>query len=218
MRNILCYGDSNTWGYDPLWQARGKVYWRHPWEDRWTGVVQRLLGDDFRVIEEGFGGRTLGVDDPVAPFRNGRTVFPMLLESHQPLALVVILLGTNDTKAYLARTAEQIAADAGKLIEIARSSGTGWQGGAPDVLLLCPPAHHERVRLGVFDGEFDQSSIDRQQALAPMFQKTAQEYGAFFLDPQVKACEADGIHLDRQAHALLGARAADAIREILCAG
>ena len=218
MRCILCYGDSNTWGYDPHWQARGKAYWRHAWEERWTGVLEAGLGSGYRVIEEGFGGRTLGADDPVSPFRNGRTYFSMLLESHQPLALVIILLGTNDTKAYLNREPEQIAADAGELIDIAKKSAAGEGGASPEVLLEAPPAQHPMVREGVFGGEFDASSLEKLLKLAPLLEREASRRGAHFMDAGVMADDGDGIHLDRDAQTALGRAVTARTAEILRAG
>jgi lysophospholipase L1-like esterase len=66
MKTILCYGDSNTFGFNPATQAR------FLYADRWTGVLARELGSDYRVIEEGLGGRTTGWDDPILESRNGR--------------------------------------------------------------------------------------------------------------------------------------------------
>ena len=95
MRRILCYGDSNTWGHHPM--PDGTVT-RYEDDVRWTGVLQECLKGEFRVIEEGLCGRTVMFDDPVAPDRNGRTFLNCCLQSHQPLDLVVLMLGTNDIR------------------------------------------------------------------------------------------------------------------------
>ena len=93
MTRILCYGDSNTWGYDP---ASGE---RFAADIRWTGVLRKVLASDrFEVIEEGLNGRTTVWDDPIEGQKNGRQYLIPCLESHRPLDLVVILLGTNDLK------------------------------------------------------------------------------------------------------------------------
>ena len=65
MRRILCYGDSNTWGYIPASGARYEP------DVRWTGVAQRLLGSDYTLIEEGMNGRTTVYENPLSPGRNG---------------------------------------------------------------------------------------------------------------------------------------------------
>ena len=84
MRSILCFGDSNTWGYVP-----GSNCDRYSFTVRWTGLVQRMLGDDFRLIEEALNGRTSCFDDPFEDHRTGRKALPAILMSHAPLELVV---------------------------------------------------------------------------------------------------------------------------------
>ena len=95
MKNILCFGDSNTWGYEPL------VARRYPADVRWPGVLQNSLGSDYRVIEEGLNGRTTFINEDERPLRSGSDVLPIILESHRPLNLVVVMLGTNDLKLEL---------------------------------------------------------------------------------------------------------------------
>lgn len=92
MKNILCYGDSNTWGYD----AETKN--RFPPDVRWTGILKRTLGEGYHVIEEGLNGRTTVWDDPIEGYKNGREYLIPCLESHRPLDLVIIMLGTNNLK------------------------------------------------------------------------------------------------------------------------
>ena len=98
MKNILCFGDSNTWGFIPesILEPQPR---RHPHDVRWTGVLARELGSGFQIIAEGQNGRTTVHDDPFATARNGKLVLPAILESHKPLDLVVLMIGTNDLKA-----------------------------------------------------------------------------------------------------------------------
>ena len=91
-KTILCYGDSNTWGYDPVNACR---YDRNI---RWPGVLQKELGQAYYVKEEGLCGRTTVWDDPVEGHKNGLKQLTPILHSHCPLDLVVIMLGTNDLK------------------------------------------------------------------------------------------------------------------------
>ena len=99
LKNILCFGDSNTWGYAPVTGER------YPGHVRWTGVLQSCLGDDYFVIEEGLNGRTTVHNEPLRPHRNGASLLPVLLESHSPLDLVIVMLGTNDLKACFRQSA-----------------------------------------------------------------------------------------------------------------
>lgn len=92
MRHILCYGDSNTWGYTP---GTGE---RHAPDVRWTGVLRRLLGEGWEVLEEGMNGRTTVFDNPMSQGRNGSAYLLTCLETHKPLDLVILMLGTNDLR------------------------------------------------------------------------------------------------------------------------
>ncbi len=128
VKSILCFGDSNTWGYDPVTGLR------HPYGDRWPSVVQAELGSGCLVIPEGLNGRTISSDDPIDDRRNGRTELPMILETHKPLHLVIIMLGTNDCKHRFALLPEEMAEGIRGLIEVVRVSGCG-----PEPALDSPP-------------------------------------------------------------------------------
>src|SRR6185436_143967 len=98
MKTILCFGDSNTWGFIP--ESITEPFWRrHAPDVRWPGVLARELGSGYSVIEEGLGGRTTVHDDPVMGNRNGSLHLPPCLESHKPLDLVVLMMGTNYLKS-----------------------------------------------------------------------------------------------------------------------
>jgi lysophospholipase L1-like esterase len=122
-RRILVYGDSLTWGWTPVAPITPTV--RHPAEDRWTTALEAALGEGYEVIAEGLSGRTTNIDDPTDPKLNGADYLPAALASHEPLDLVVILLGTNDTKAYLDRTPLEIGLGAGELINMVHESPAG---------------------------------------------------------------------------------------------
>ena len=111
MKNILCYGDSNTFGFT----LHGG---RHPYDVRWTGRLQLALGPAYRVIEEGCGGRTTVFEDPIDLGRNGRTSLPVCLASHNPLDLVILMLGTNDMKHYFQNNAWSIGQGVAQLLHL----------------------------------------------------------------------------------------------------
>ncbi len=133
MKVILCYGDSNTWGYDPVTQDR------FPVEERWPGVLAQELGAGYRVVEEGLGGRTTVWDDPIEGYKNGREYLIPCLETHKPIDLITILLGTNDLKKRFSVSAYDVAASAGVLIDVVQKSAAGIGGRAPEILLMAPP-------------------------------------------------------------------------------
>ena len=206
---ILCYGDSNTYGAD------GATGGRHPWPVRWPGVLAAALEGRARVIEEGLGGRTTCWEDPFSEGRSGRALLRPILESHAPLAIVVIMLGTNDLKTYFRLDAQTIAAGAATLVDMVRTSGTGPGGGPPRVLLVSPPRAAptvDRALLWGFDG-----AAERSADFGRFFRSAAAETGAFFLDAAaiVDPDPADGIHLDAAAHAALGRAIAEAVESLL---
>jgi len=210
MKTILCYGDSNTWGYSPSIQDR---YARN---ERWGGVLRNALGEGYLVIEEGLGGRTTVWDDPVEGiYKNGRTYLMPCLESHQPIDLVVILLGTNDLKRRFGVGAFDIARGAGVLVQIIQRSETGPNGKAPEVLLLAPPPTADLA--GTDFVEMFKGAEEKSKNFSHEFQRVAEELGCEFLDTAevIVSSRLDAIHLDAEGHRKLGRAVAARAREIL---
>lgn len=209
MAVILCYGDSNTHGYD---QATGG---RFPRDVRWPGVLAAALGPDHQVIEEGLNGRTTIWDDPYMPDRNGRTYLGPCLASHAPVDVVVLMLGTNDTKTFFGRSAPEIAAGAGALLDVIAGSGAGPGGAAPRVLLLAPPPALDATEQGEVWG-FGEARA-KSLRFPALYRIVAQAGGAAFLDAGVntEVDPADGIHLTPAGCAQLGRSVAEAVRALL---
>ena len=114
-RNILCYGDSNTWGFVPIiFDYETNYMARYSFDKRWTGILQKELGNNYRIIEEGLNGRTTNIDYPDVKGRSGTSYLNPCLYSHAPLDLVIIQLGVNDLKTIFNRTIEDIAGRDGK--------------------------------------------------------------------------------------------------------
>jgi len=209
---VLCYGDSNTWGYEASTTERlGR------W-DRWPGVVQRALGDEIHVIEEGQNGRTTVFDVPFTADRNGRTHLPVSLQTHHPLDLVVIDLGTNDL--FLpGLTAYHVARGAMTLAEIVLSSDAGPAGGSPLVLVVVPPPF---APLGQWDQAASPSAEGESQRLSQAFVDAAaavQEEGITVplldLRDHVASSPIDGIHFEADGHRAIGSAVAARLREML---
>jgi len=208
MKTILCYGDSNTWGADPVSGRRFSIH------DRWPGVLRDELGSDFYVIEEGLGGRTTIWDDPMSEGRNGKDYLLPCLASHMPLDLVIIMLGTNDLKDRVARTATRIAAGAGLLAVMALQSGAGPDGGAPRVMLICPPPLGKITASGELWGFGGAEEESRR--LAKYYRIAAEQNGCSFLDAgeHIVSSDIDGIHLELEQHHKLGKAVAGAVKRI----
>ncbi len=214
VKTVLCYGDSNTWGYDP---AGG----RFDPDVRWPGAMRRELGDDYLVVEEGLNARTTVWDDPVegtqygpgGEHKNGARYLLPCLESHYPLDLVVLMLGVNDLKARFSLPAEDIARSAGELVGMILGSSFGPSGGSPQVLLLAPPPVGKLTRLAaMFEG-----AEAKSREFGELYRRFAEEHKCAFLNAGdvVVASDLDGIHFERGEHAKLARAVADSVRKLL---
>ena len=121
-KEILCYGDSNTWGCIPRWKDLGVPSERYDQDTRWTGRLSALLGDGYHIIEEGLGGRTSIYDFPGESWRNGLPYFQPCLLSHRPLDLVVIMLGTNALHACFPPSAQRLGDGIRTLVDVVRAT------------------------------------------------------------------------------------------------
>lgn len=213
---ILCYGDSNTWGYQPE-QPYLEYSIRYPYDKRWTGVLQDLLGDYYTIIEEGLNGRTTVYEDPGEPCRNGIKFIDTCLLTHTPLNLVIIMLGTNDLKPRICRRAYDSARGVALLGEKVLASHAGREGKAPKLLIISPITIGENIEQTDFSDEFGGKNAYEQSLLLSKYIKgEAEEIGCAFLDAAEYAKPgADAIHMDDKSHARLGAALAKKVRDIL---
>jgi lysophospholipase L1-like esterase len=190
VKRILCYGDSLTFGKIP---GPTKRYSSH---ERWTGLLQNLLGAQYEIIEEGLRGRTTDLNDPNSIGRNGLEYFQSSILSHLPLDLVIILLGTNDLKEKFNRNAHEIASVFIKYKEAISFAAKYLEEKEPEILLLSPPLideNHALAEWGFKGGE------TKSKELCNEYQKIATEIHAHFLDLSsvIKPSNLDGIHLDK---------------------
>ena len=207
MKTILCYGDSNTWGYDPATQTR------FPRDIRWPGVLRSELGEGYIVIEEGLNGRTTVWDDPIELDKNGATYLRPCIQTHKPFDLVIIMLGTNDLKTRFSLPTYDIASGAGVLVDIVKKSDTGIGGEAPEVLLIAPPP---AVELTGF-AEMFEDAVEKSGGFARHYRRISNEKGCHYLDAgdHVESSPLDGIHLEVDMHTRLGKAMAAKVREIM---
>jgi lysophospholipase L1-like esterase len=196
---VLCFGDSNTRGSRPDGAGRFDA------DKRWTGVLQAGLGDGYYVIEEGRGGRTTDTDHPDSPGRNGRQYLQPCLESHNPLNVVIIMLGTNDLKQIFKRTPEDIGQALNGLLDDIKTYAVNRQGGKPKIIVVSP-AH---VAAGIEEYErgerFGEPAHEKSLKLAAVYKQVADKQGAAFFDAaSVAGVGEDGVHIDEPGHKALG--------------
>lgn len=213
MKTILCYGDSNTWGHPPIKSLDVPIK-RYGFDERWPGVLRQELGDGFWVIEEGLSARTTVFDDPVEGLhRNGKTYLLPCLETHQPIDLVIIMLGTNDMKTRFAAPAFDIAWGTSILASLIMQSQFGPNDGAPKVLMVVPPRLGKLTAFKTLWKDGDEKSA----ALAKEYKTFADllGYRCFDAGLVVTASDIDGIHLHVDEHKKLGVAIAQVVKEML---
>ncbi|MEU2159377.1 SGNH/GDSL hydrolase family protein [Streptomyces sp. NPDC019396] len=214
-KRVLCYGDSLTWGWVPVDPAQPA--YRYSWERRWTGVMAIELGEKYEVIEEGLSGRTTDLNDPYDSRLNGAAYFPTALATHLPLDLVVIMLGTNDTKFHFQRMPLDIALGMARLVgQVAVCAGVvGTMYRPPAVLVVAPPPLGE-MRHSWF-AELFKDGRKKTVKLAHHYQMMAEFLRVFYTDAGsfVSTDGIDGVHFTEENNASLGIALAATVRRIL---
>jgi len=209
-KRILCFGDSNTWGVIPASRRR------YDTETRWTGLLQKKLGTEYEIIEEGLNSRTTVIDDPKRPgkCKNGKTYLTPCLHTHDPIDLVILFLGTNDLKEYFERSAEQIARGVEELIHIIQNTKFRYVVQPPKILLICPTIVDESVDK-TKEKYFGAEKKSRQ--LGKLYQEIANKYKIPYIDlsKEVQPSKKDGYHFEPETHKKVADLIAEAIKNIL---
>ena len=210
-KHILCLGDSNTHGYcaDPNDCADGGIRFNE--DERWTCLLQKLLGENYLVIEEGLSGRTTVFDDPVHEGMSALSVVCPVLKSHQDLDLLIIMLGTNDTKDRLGVNAACIGLGMERLIRKCMSVDC-WGSKNPNILIVAPPPIGDKLK----DPCMGEHCAEKSRELAFYYKQKADLLGCHFMD--ANGCEfnkIDYMHLSRNGHSQLAKRFADIIPDII---
>lgn len=205
----MTFGDSNTHGTPPMLE-RGP-YYRFGVGTRWPTVAHQALGADWTLIEEGLPGRTAtSTPDPeMGPSMDGQLGLRIALQSHGPIDVLTIMLGTNDIKAHFGMTAEGVAGQIAGLLAIANSLDMQARHGGFKTLVICPPGVLEQGPIkDVFYG-----ASAKARALPAALRGVAAHWGVGFLDAgqHIGPSQTDGVHFEPDAHKILGATVAKAI-------
>jgi lysophospholipase L1-like esterase len=210
VKSILAFGDSLTWGY------KAGLSQRHAFEDRWPNVLAAGLVNKARVIEEGLNGRTTTYDDQTVSFqRNGAKALPMLLITHQPLDLLIIMLGTNDLKFRDRGAAFHAAFGIENLIELTSKCEYSGEYKAPKILVVSPP--HLIPTDNDWFNDLWGHAIEESKLLAKHYVRVAEERKVHYFDAATvaKADPTDGGHLDAENTRAIGAALVPVVMKIL---
>jgi lysophospholipase L1-like esterase len=211
---VLVYGDSLTWGIVPNTRKR------LPFEERWPGILENKLNESgrrVRLIEDCLNGRRTVWEDPFKPGRNGLVGLAQRIEMHSPLALVILMLGTNDFQfSHPYNNAWSAAQGIAALVNEIRKAPI--EPGMPDppILVVCPPPIQSPR--GPVAAKFS-GAEERCAGLADAYRAVSSDLGCHFFDAKsvTSSSRVDGIHLDADQHLALGRALADVVGPILIA-
>lgn len=210
-KHIVCFGDSNTHGYcaDPADCADGGNRFNE--DERWPCLLQKLLGDDYHVLEEGLGGRTTVFDDPIHGGLAAIDYITPCLLSHEPVDLLIIMLGTNDTKERFGVSAAAIGIAMQRLIRQAQNT-LCWSAAGPNILLIAPPPIGDELD----DPAMGKGCAEKSRGLAKAYAEAAALTGVRFMD--AADCDfnkIDFMHLSRAGHSQLAHKVANLVPQLL---
>lgn len=196
-KRILCFGDSNTWGFDP------DTMNRFPENVRWTRLLAAKLGDGYEIIEEGQNGRTIATDDDIEGEKNGITYIAPCIESQSPLDLLIIMLGTNDLKKRFALSASDIADEMRVFLGKVQTAYLYHMETPPQILLISPIHMGDNIRDSWLGEDFGfESATERSLQFGRLFKEVAEEFDCHFLDGATLAdpSKSDACHMDAAGH------------------
>lgn len=196
MKTVFCYGDSNTYGYDPVTMGR------YPKEKLWTTLLQNKLGSEYYVANEGLNGRTTAFDREDEVFKNGLSSIASCICTRKPVDIAVFMLGTNDCNVQLGLTKEQIADGMERLLLLAFDVFKKKQEYMPRVIIVAPAAIGPNWQNSFFAGELNDESVRKSYEIAPLYKELAKKYGCEFLDCTeiLKVSDVDSEHLTEESH------------------
>ena len=209
MKTVLCYGDSNTFGYEPLSGTR------YPKEQRWTTILQKNLGSDYEVVPEGLNGRTTAYNRIECAWKNGFPYLAPCMGSNKPVDYIIFMLGTNDCNADLHLSPSDIAAGMERLVEEVEAQIPEMQEFVPKMIIVAPAAILDDYHNSPFADQLDDESIKKSHAIAPLYKEVAERHGCMFLDctDELEVSTFDSEHLTANGHAKLAELLTDMILE-----
>lgn len=209
MKRILCFGDSNTYGHDPMDGT-------HRLEGRWTRFLAEMLGSGYEIIEEGLCGRTSVFEACPHDMCSGLNTFEPIIKSQTPLDLIIIMLGTNDLQLQFEQDASGSAKGVEALVKVTRNIDYGKN--TPEILVVSPILIDSSIKDSMFAEIYGTSRpVELSKKLAPEMEAMAKSNGTHFMDASKYAVASaiDGVHMDSANHKKLADAFAEKIREIL---
>lgn len=192
---ILCFGDSNTWGY-----ISGTKRHRYGENERWTRILAQKLGTEFEVLEEGLNSRTLISEDrnPGKEGRNGFNYLIPCLDTNDPIDLVVIMLGTNELQTCFERTIEEVGEIFEKyFVKTILNRKSQFENKFPQLLIVAPPIVDKNCKIE-YEGAHEKSLRFNE-----IYGRIAQNNNCNFIKNDGLTTGVDGLHLTKESHKIL---------------
>ena len=195
MKKIICYGDSNTFGYNP------KDGSRFDENIRWTSVLQKNLGTNYKVINEGVCDRTGFVYNPKGVIFSAPKHFPDFISKSDNIDLLILWIGTNDLQFQYDISFSAIENGLENLIKLAETK-------AKKIIIIPPVMLNEKVLEGYFKFQFDKTSIIKSQKAEKIYIKLANDYHCeiFNINKFTNPSDLDGLHYDENSHKIIANR------------
>ncbi|WP_418489780.1 GDSL-type esterase/lipase family protein [Frisingicoccus sp.] len=212
-KRIICFGNSNTWGYDPVKRER------YDENTRWPMRMQQILGEAYQVIEEGQNGRTISCEDPWEwGNKKGMDYVLPMAESHTPFDILIIMLGSNELKKKFHLPAGDIAGGLQNMLMVLKGF-LEYQCHQPDTkILIVSPVHvGESIETSPFAEFFEgRATVENSKRMAYWYKLVAEQFSCDFFDAALvtEPGEADSIHLTAEGHLKLAAALAEKVREM----
>lgn len=215
-KRILCYGDSNTFGFDGRSVPVDGTEGRYDEHTRWTGILGERLGGGYRVIDEGLCGRTTVFDDPTSYGRSGFDSLEISFRTHEPLDLVILMLGTNDVKEMFCASAMMIAKGMERLVIRLQEMIPESLNPQTKILIIAPPAVTKSAG-GCFYYGFSEESVLRARALPKYYAAVAERRHCLFADAGawISCDPSDGTHFGPEGHRIFAEKTEQLIRSAL---
>ena len=201
MKKIICYGDSNTFGYNPLDGSRFDK------NIRWTSVLQNNLGVEYEVINEGVCDRTGFVNNPKGALYSAQKHFPEMLSKTDNIDLLIFALGTNDLQFQYNISINTIKDGLENLIQLTQTK-------VKSIIIIPPVILNKKVLEGYFNYQFDETSINKSKEIGKIYKQIADKYRCKYFDINefAKPSDTDGLHYDENTHQLIANKLTDFIK------
>ena len=192
MKTILCYGDSNTFGFNP---ADGSRYDKNT---RWTSLLQKNLGDEYNVINEGANNRNGFVSNPQGDFYSAQKHYPKLILNSENIDIIILAIGTNDLQFSYNANSDDFEQGLENLILISKKK-------IDNIILIPSVILSGNILNGFFKIQFDKTSILKSQSVGEIYYKLAKNYNCriFDINKFTQPSEMDGLHYSAESHKLI---------------